>query len=191
MPPIIDAHCHIYPDKIAARAAQSIGEFYDIPMDMDGTVDTLLRVGKQAGVTHYLVHSVATTPAQVHSINEFIAGTVQQHPGLMTGFGTLHPDSENIQADIEHLIDLGLKGIKLHPDFQKFNIDSEKALSIYRLVAGRLPILIHTGDFRYDYSHPRRLKRAMEFVPDLTVIGAHFGGWSVQGGSCKAASWNP
>ena len=58
MPPIIDAHCHIYPDKIAERASQSIGKFYGIPMNLDGRVDTLLREEKKAGITHFLVHSV-------------------------------------------------------------------------------------------------------------------------------------
>ena len=39
---IIDSHAHIYPDKLARKAARSIGDFYDIDMDLDGTVDMLL-----------------------------------------------------------------------------------------------------------------------------------------------------
>mgnify|MGYP002513909483 CR=1 FL=1 len=38
---------------------------------------------------------------------------------------------------------------------------------------------MHTGDNRYDYSNPDRLVRILNEYPDLTVIGAHFGGWSV------------
>ena len=41
-----------------------------------------------------------------------------------------------------------------------------------------LPVLLHTGDSRYDYSNPERMKRVLEDFPELTVIGAHFGGWS-------------
>ena len=70
---IIDSHAHIYPDKLARKAARSIGDFYDIDMDLDGTVDMLLKVGDEAGVDKFLVHSVATTPHQVRSINSFIA----------------------------------------------------------------------------------------------------------------------
>ena len=44
---------------------------------------------------------------------------------------------------------------------------------------GRLPIVIHTGDYRYDFSHPRRLKRILHTFPNLVVDAAHFGGWSV------------
>ena len=98
MQPIVDAHCHIYPDKIAERAAQSIGKFYDIPMNLDGRVDTLLREEKKAGITHFLVHSVSTNPSQVKNINEFIASQVALSNGCMTGFGTLHPDSTTMDG---------------------------------------------------------------------------------------------
>jgi len=46
---ITDVHCHVYPEKIASRAVESVGRFYDIPMGLDGTVDTLLRESKKAG----------------------------------------------------------------------------------------------------------------------------------------------
>ena len=42
---IIDTHAHIYPDKIALKAAASIGDFYHIPMNLNGTVGELLRAG--------------------------------------------------------------------------------------------------------------------------------------------------
>ncbi len=176
---IIDAHCHIYPDKIAVKASQNTGKFYDIPMNLDGKVSTLLQEGQKAGITHYVVQSVATTPAQVHSINEFIAKTVAQSNGKMTGFGTLHPDSCDIKGDVEHLMELGLKGVKLHPDIQRFKLDDYRCLKIYELCEGRLPILLHTGDSRYDYSNPNRLIPLLEIYSGLTFIGAHLGGWSM------------
>lgn len=50
---IIDSHAHIYPDKLAVKAARSIGDFYDIDMNLDGTVDMLLKVGDDAGLTNF------------------------------------------------------------------------------------------------------------------------------------------
>ncbi len=179
MQPIIDAHCHIYPDKIAERAANSIGKFYDIPMNLDGRVDTLLREEKKAGITHFLVHSVSTHPSQVKNINEFIASQVAHSGGCMTGFGTLHPDSPTMDEDLEHLIELGLKGVKIHPDVQGFALDSEKSLAMCERLVGRLPVLVHTGDYRYSFSNPPQVSRFLEALPGLTVIGAHFGGWSI------------
>ena len=101
------------------------------------------------------------------------------HPGKLTGFGTLHPDSPDIEGDVNHLLELGLKGVKLHPDIQQFKIDDYRCLRIYDLCEGRLPILMHTGDSRFDYSNPNRLLPVLEIYKNLTVIGAHFGGYSV------------
>ena len=69
---IIDAHCHIYPQKIAAKAVVAIGNFYDIPMTGDGTANSLIEKGAAVGVERYVVHSTATTVHQVRSINDYI-----------------------------------------------------------------------------------------------------------------------
>ena len=61
---------------------------------------------------------MATVPNQVRFINEFLSQTVAESGGRMLGFGTLHPDSKDIEGDIKHIMELGLHGIKLHPDFQ-------------------------------------------------------------------------
>lgn len=176
---IIDAHCHIYPDKIAQKASDSTGAFYDIPMHMDGKTSTLLQYGIAAGIDHFIVQSVATTPKQVSSINKFISQSVAESGGRFTGLGTLHPDSEDIEADVNEIIELGLKGVKLHPDIQRFKLDDYRMLKIYELCEGRLPLLVHTGDHRYDYSNPNRVIPILDIYKNLTFIGAHFGGWSI------------
>ena len=76
--PIVDCHCHVYPDKIAEKAVESIGGFYDLPMFYDGKTSTLIEYGSAVGVKHYIIFSVATTPAQVQSINRFIADAVSR-----------------------------------------------------------------------------------------------------------------
>lgn len=180
MQKVINAHCHIYPEKIADKAVIGIRDFYDLNMSLNGTVDDLINDGEKVGVVHYLVHSVATTPKQVKSINEFIAESVNQHPDLFTGFGTLHPDSDDIQGDFDYLIELGLKGVKLHPDFQQFAMNEERAFKIGEVVdKGNVPMLVHCGDFRYNYSNPEHIKAFLDKFPNITFIGAHFAGWSV------------
>lgn len=180
MQKLVNAHCHIYPEKIAEKAVVGIRDFYDLDMSLNGKLDDLLRDGNQVGVTHYLVHSVATTPKQVKSINEFIASAVNSHPDIFTGFGTLHPDSDDIEGDLNHLLYLGLKGVKLHPDFQQFAMDGERAFKIGEAVSkADVPMLVHCGDFRYNYSNPDQIKPFLDKFPDITFIGAHFAGWSV------------
>ena len=176
---IINAHAHIYPEKIAAKATDTIGIFYDIKMQMPaGTSERLLEDGKAAGITRHVVHSVATTAHQVRSINEFIKREVEAHPEFI-GFITLHQDlsEEEMQNEVEWAIANNMHGVKLHPDFQKFNIDDEAVEKIYRSVGSRLPILFHIGDDRYDFSKPHRLVKIAKKYADVTFIAAHFGGY--------------
>ena len=183
---IIDAHAHIYPEKIAEKASQAVGDFYGIPMGYVGTSEGLLEEGKRAGVSRFLVHSVATTPHQVHSINKFILEEKTKHSEFI-GFITLHPDMEEdeIKEEIKFALDNDFKGIKLHPDFQKFYIDEERAIKIYKLAKGKLPILFHMGDKRYDYSSQERLVKVANMFKDLTCIAAHFGGYSTWGNNSQ------
>ena len=174
---VIDAHAHIFPQKIAERAVSSIGSFYGIPMDDDGTADVLLREMRTANVSQSLVCSVATKPEQVTSINTFLAEEAKRHPEFVP-FAAMHPLMEDPEAEFERILKAGFYGIKLHPDFQAFYIDDPRADVIYRLAEGKLPILFHTGDHRYEWSRPHRLARVMERFPSLVCIGAHFGGWS-------------
>lgn len=178
---IFNAHCHIYPDLIAGRAIEGIKDFYKLEEGgyLDGTVSGLLKDGEKFGIEKFLVHSVATVPRQVTAINDFIASAVTEHPDKFIGFGSLHPDSENMDGDLKHLVDLGLKGVKLHPDFQFFYLDEEKGLDMFRKIAAyNLPVMVHCGDTRYDYSSPEHLKNMLLEIPELRVIGAHLGGWS-------------
>ena len=182
MYPIFDAHCHIYPDNLAPRAVGGIDAFYGgLPVKpLDGTVNTLLETGRAAGILRFLVHSVATTPHQVVSINAFIARSVAQSGGAFVGFGALHPDSEDQEGDLRRLIALGLRGVKLHPDIQRFPADDPRAMAIYELCADAgLPVLLHAGDARFDYSNPNRVARVLKAFPGLKLIAAHLGGWSV------------
>ena len=181
---IIDSHCHVYPEKIAARAVESTDQFYNTHAFGLGTVTDLLAVGGEAGCDGYVIQSVASTPHHVESINRFIATAIAEaeaagHHGKLTGLGTLHPDHPDLRGAVEAIVAHGLHGVKLHPDMQKFHIDDPRAYPIYELcVEYNLPILMHMGDPRFDYSHPDRLCRVLSDFPTLTVVAAHMGGWA-------------
>ena len=175
--PIIDAHAHIYPDKIAPRAVPAIGTFYLVPMQGEGTADDLLARYGECGITHAIVHSVATTAKSVPTINSFIADQCARHPEFI-GFGTMHQEFEDVEAEVDRALALGLHGFKLHPDTQQVNMDDPRLMGFYEIIAGRAPLTVHTGDYRYDYSSPRRLARIMKTFPDLVVDAAHLSGWA-------------
>lgn len=100
---IFDAHCHIYPDAIAHKAVEGIDQFYDhLPFQpYDGTTGTLYRIGREAGISHYLVHSVATAPHQISSINRFIASEVALSNGAFTGLGCGQSDVRHRLSHVE------------------------------------------------------------------------------------------
>ena len=176
---VIDCHCHIYPEKIAGRAVQSVGDFYLIHMDeSEGTGEGLLAACADSPITHYVVHSVAAKASNVQHINDYIASQCAAHPEFI-GFATMHQDFEDPEAEIERAISLGLRGLKLHPDTQMVNMDDPRLMRVYEIIEGRLPLIVHTGDYRYDYSHPRRLKNILRTFPNLVVDAAHYGGWSI------------
>lgn len=187
---IIDAHTHIFPQKIAQKASDSIGAFYNKDIIGNGLSEQLRKNGTEIAndralektgqtfeVAHYVVHSVATVPRQVESINTFIRNEMQEHPEYI-GFATVHPFMENLEQTVEEIIESGqYYGIKLHPDFQEFYIDGAEAQVIYKRVQGRLPIHMHMGDEFKEFSKPERLARMIDKYPDLTFIAAHFGGY--------------
>lgn len=181
---IIDAHVHIFPEKIAEKATESIGNYYGIPMFAKGTIENLFENAEKIGVYKYIVHSTATKVEQVESINNFIAETQMKYKSFI-GFGTLHPELDDIEAEVNRIITLGLKGIKLHPDFQDFNIDDECMLPIYKAIAGKLPVLIHMGDEKRTSSSPERLAKVMDLFPEITFIAAHLGGYQMWDDSIK------
>lgn len=175
---IADSHAHIYPEKIAEKATAAVGDFYEVPMAVDkGESDILLENGSQIGVEKYLVCSVATTVKQIPSITDFIASECAKHPEFV-GLGAYHQGVSDPTPVLDYVDELGLKGVKLHPDIQKFHIDDPCMMPLYREAAARGQlILFHIGDNRYDFSSLERLARVIDEVPDLTCIAAHLGGY--------------
>ena len=176
---IIDFHTHVYPQKIAQKATENVIGFYGLTEGLGGLVGTsevLINCGKCAGIENFVILPVALKAETVRHVNEAALNELNNHPEIY-GFGTIHIDMENILDEIKFIEDSSLKGVKIHPDTQRFNIDDERLFPMYEEISGKLPIMIHCGDPRYDYSHPRRLRRVLDNFPKLTAIGAHLGGW--------------
>ena len=182
---IIDIHTHIYPDAIAQKATDSVIEFYGIGgAHMNGTADMLLRQHEKAGIDKSVILPVAIRHDRAPGINDFIKEQTERHDHFI-GFGTVHAAMEGIGEETERIFNMGLKGIKMHPDSQRFSIDDIRLFPMYEAARGKLPVLLHMGDHRYDYSHPIKLRRILELFPGLQVIAAHFGGYAMYDTACE------
>ena len=176
---ITDVHAHVFPDKLADKAAHSIGDFYGAASYCAASVENLLREEQKAGIGRCVISNSAVTPHQVHDVNTFLASAAASHPSFV-GFGSIYPGMDGFEEELDRIMSLGLRGLKIHPDFQKLPIDDPSGIETYRAVARRgLPVLFHMGDNRYDFSSPERLTNLLRRVPDLQVVAAHFGGWNI------------
>lgn len=172
---VVDVHAHAFDEKIAVKATENLHTYYGIEPATDGRLCHLVDSAKENGIDKLVVCATATKPTQVETINNYVSSLVSEH---IIGLGTLHPDYDNIDAEIERMIDLGLSGIKFHSIFQGFKIDDEKALEMFSKIGSKLPVLIHLGDENSDAASPIRLARVMDAFPEITFIGAHLGGYA-------------
>ena len=115
---VIDAHCHIYPERIAHKAALNISNFYDGIDYCGGSVRELLELMEQQGIDLSVVNSAAMTPHQVEAINHFLLEAAAEHADKLVPLGTMHPDStpEEQERHVQFILDNHLHGIKIHPN---------------------------------------------------------------------------
>ena len=106
---VIDAHAHVYPEKIALKAVEAVGRFYGVEQSMagKGSSDDLLGYCDRSAITHFIIHSVATTARSVSTINTFLAEQGAAHPEFIA-FGTMHPDCPDMEAEVDRALTLGL-----------------------------------------------------------------------------------
>ena len=180
---IVDFHTHTYPDKIAESTIAKLSEEARVAAHTDGTSHGLRESMKTAGIDYSLVLPVATSPHQVARINEtaYKTNLSSGRKGLLS-FGAIHPDSPDYKRVLRGIASLGLKGVKLHPDYQNafFNdirykriIDTATELGLFIIVhAGvdiGLPDPVHTT--------PDMVREVLRDTGTDRLILAHMGGW--------------
>ncbi|MDG5816692.1 amidohydrolase family protein [Chitinispirillales bacterium ANBcel5] len=180
---IIDFHTHFFPEEIAPRAIDKLIETSEgMKNYTDGTLSGLISSMKQNGVTHSVTLPVSTKPPQVQGINRSSA-QLKEHSDIIP-FGTLHPEMDNWEQEIDFLVTSQVKGIKLHPEYQYFYIDDKTLYPIYdRLSEAGIIVVFHTGKdpgpFTCDHALPEAVKRVRHLFPKLKMVAAHMGGWKV------------
>ncbi|MCI8332084.1 MAG: amidohydrolase family protein [Clostridiales bacterium] len=183
---IIDFHTHVFPEKVAPRALERLlggiasqnrkGEAFT-----DLTLAGLRSSMQQSGVALSVVLPIATKPSQTASINDFAQSIWADD---IISFGSLHPEQEDYAAVLEDLSRRGFKGIKLHPEFQQFYIDSPRSIQILKKAeALDLLVVVHAGvDVGMPppvHCTPERLAHVLQEVSGEKLVAAHLGGFEM------------
>ena len=173
-------HTHAFHPKIAHKAVDHLNSFYSITCSGDGTIANLLEREQEAGLEKCVVLCAATAPAQVIPANNYAISLQREHPEQVIAFGTVHPAYENWEKELARIKAAGIRGIKLHPDFQSFWLDDPRLLPIFEAAQKDFVFEIHIGDKTTpdkNPSCPYKLASIMRQFPDIRVIAAHFGGY--------------
>ena len=178
---IIDIHTHTFPEAIAAVTIDKLSQVAHIHPFTDGTAAGLAESMTTAGVDLSVILPVATRAKQVPGINDS-AAAINEKNGKLFSFGCIHPDYDQWREDLDRVVDLGLKGIKIHPVYQGVNQDDLRYLRILER-AGELGLIVitHGGiDVGYpeaDQCSPDKIARAVRQVGPVKLVAAHMGAW--------------
>lgn len=176
---LIDFHTHAFPEKIAEKAIEKLSFVSgNLAPHTNGTFTDLKRLLNQSGIDKAVVLNIATNASQQKNVNDF-AASINDNQTIFS-FGSVFPDSPDALYELERIKSLGLRGVKLHPDYQRFFVDDEKMKPIYKKI-GELGLvtLFHAGqDYGFPPPYgatPERMEKALSWF-DSPVVAAHLGG---------------
>jgi predicted TIM-barrel fold metal-dependent hydrolase len=174
-----DTHTHVFHPKIAEKAVQHLHEHYSIPPTGTGVLKDLLARADAAGIDRVVVHTAATDPSQVIPANNWAMEMERQSPRV-TAFGTLHPDYAEPEKELDRLRRAGITGLKFHPDFQGFFLNSPKFYKLMECIGSDFTLMIHVGDTlppELNPSCPIKMAQLRRDFPGPRIIAAHLGGF--------------
>lgn len=183
LPPVIDAHVHLFPDPVwAAIRAWFDAHAWPVRYRMDnaGIVEHLLS----RGVAHLVALHYAHRPGLARSMNRELAGFCADRPQV-TGLATVYPGEPDAAAILADGFALGLAGVKLHLHVIGVAPDDEAMAPIYRACAdhGR-PLVMHAGREPRSPAYPRdphdlctagRIEAVLAEYPELKLCIPHLG----------------
>lgn len=175
---LIDFHVHAFNPKIAERAISGLQAASGITPFTNGLIEDTVRRFDEWGVDKGVMLPIATKPSQQTIINNWAA--VQESDRIIP-FGSVHPDADDVLDELARIKQLGLHGVKLHPDYQGFIVDDPKLDPIYdRLKELDLPVIFHAGFDCYSpkliHCPPERALALTQKHKGLKMIFAHLGG---------------
>ncbi len=176
---IIDFHTHAFVPSIAQYALSQLAQNSGLLPRGQGTLETLIDIQTQHAVALSVVLNIATKPSQQTVVNDF-AASIPSLTDKAIGFGSVHPDAPDALEELDRISALGLKGVKLHPDYQHFLVDRDKYLPLYEKISKLgLITVFHAGmDLGATDAYENTPQRLDHILDAFTtpVVAAHMAG---------------
>lgn len=176
---LIDFHIHAFPDNLAERAVGSLAEKSGFHPVTDGTISNTREKMKKWGIDYGIVLNIATNPKQQTKVNLFAKDSNKDN---IISFGSVNPFSSDALCELDRIKEYGLKGIKLHPEYQEYDIDNEMVYPIYKKASDLGLIMVFHGgkDVAYPNSlraHPKAIRKFADDFKSAKIVIAHYGGY--------------
>lgn len=174
---IIDFHTHCFNPKIAKKAVDKLAVISQLEPYTHGLIEETLQSFDEWGVDKGVMLPVATKPSQHEILNNWASDV---NNGRIISFGGIHPDGEDSIDELNRIKELGLYGVKLHPDYQGFMVDDKKLEPIYEEIERlNLPVTFHAGldciSPNLIHCPPERSKIVNQNHKHMKMILAHLG----------------
>jgi predicted TIM-barrel fold metal-dependent hydrolase len=185
---IIDAHVHLYPDKeVGKMVLEDIKNKTGYGYYSYGTPDEYLEDMRKSGIDKAIILSFAPDN-QIKNMNFWTVAITRprktkpaKYPMLIP-FVSVSPTMKGKPTDeLDHKLKWGMKGLKLHPNAQKFSPDDKRMRPVYEwLIQHDLPLTAHSGvnmieDEDTHLGEPDNWLSVLEEFPRLKLILAHMG----------------
>ncbi len=182
----IDIHTHAFPDRLAQRATAGMSRILGFPCQGTGLLSDLAEDERKASIDMHVVLCCAATAGSTANVNTYALQCHKQEGTL--AFGSIHPDCSSWEQELDRLENGGIRGLKLHPEYQGIAIDDARFEPLFEACQGRFCVLVHTGGTRdtqaLSKSSPARLLNVLRKFPRLDVVAAHFGGEGIWRFAC-------
>ena len=191
---ITDCHVHIQPFEIllsppALELMRRQQPDFDRVLEYTRSPKAFLEYMDRQGIDRAVLVNSASPEVTGYptGLNKVAAEYASADPKRLISCGSLHPKhTKNVLADVEEIVRLGLRLIKVHPPHQLFfpndYLKGTNELEIlYRAAeANGIPVMFHTGTSifpgaRSKYGDPMALDDVAVDFPKLKIIMAHGG----------------
>ena len=189
LPPVIDAHVHLFPERVFAAIWRWFGQHgwpIRYPLPTPQVIDFLLSRGVERVVALHYSHA----PGMARELNRYVAGICAEHPRV-TGLATVLPGEPEALEVLREAHALGLAGVKLHCHVQRFSPDAPELEPLYAFCSEkRWPMVMHAGREPSSRAYPvdpyalcnvTRTERVLRAFPDLQLCVPHLGADEFEG----------